>query len=41
MKTTETAFLNLFRAVLHEEKPADPGLTGEEWTALLRLAEAH
>ena len=41
MTKTETAFLYILRAVLHEEKPADPGLTGEEWAALLRLAEAH
>ena len=41
MTKTETAFLYILRAVLHEEKPVDPGLTGEEWAALLRLAETH
>ena len=41
MTKTETAFLNMLRAVLHEEKPADPDLTGEEWTVLLRFADAH
>ena len=41
MTKIETAFLVLFRAALHEQKPADPELSPEEWEELLRLAERH
>ncbi len=41
MKRTEEFLLELLRAGLHTEKPADPALNPEEWKELLRLAEAH
>lgn len=41
MTKPEAALLSLLRAALHEDKPADPELTIEEWEILLRLADAH
>ncbi len=41
MKRTEEAFLQLLRAVLHEQKPADPELDHAAWRSLLQLSEHH
>ena len=41
MTKADIALFDLLRAVLHEEKPADPNLAAEEWEELLRLSERH
>ena len=41
MTAVESAFLALTKAAIHAEAPADPELSGPDWTALLRLAELH
>ncbi len=39
MTSVEHAFLSILRSTVHGEKAEDPDLSGEEWAALLKLAD--